>query len=191
MTASLYRRLTDLGSDEAVGFIVRWATSDVGRDLPPADLRTTTDLLNAGCSAERVAEMLDSLARADDAKTLVAILSPGQAHALENGTVHAERVLSVLRTAAQTPLRQRVTDLRSKRLVPGADPSEEAGGVVRLVDGEVLPDRTVRESGRARRAARYTLSDEAHAAIRVLADRWETSMSGAVERAVLDALNRG
>ena len=160
MTASLFRRLTDLGSDAEVRAICEaMGHPGLRRVAPEALLDTVTLLRTTGPDqAPRLAEAMRRVAEAANRRQFTAIISERQASELAAQSTLGERVLRVIQQAArQTSLPQRVKDYsKETRLVPG-DPGGP-WGVVRLVDGEPIKDRTVRRSGRQRRAVGWTVS---------------------------------
>jgi hypothetical protein len=189
VTASLWRRLTDLGTDAEARAICDALGHPGLRGVAPESLLTTQAVLHrtGPDQAPLLAEAMRRVAEAAGRRQFVAILSQRQAEEMASQSALGERVLRVIQQAAQkTPLPQRVKDYSvEERLVPG-DPGGP-WGVVRLVDGALLRDRIVRDAARTRRSVRWTVSDEAAAWVLSEAQRRGSTQSDVVDEVLTAA----
>jgi hypothetical protein len=186
MTVSLWRRLTDLGSDADIRRLKSWISV-------PDGSTSTEDVLEAAALDERpiLAEALGSalveVGRASSRRTFVAVLSETQALSLRTATEEQpDRVLTWLLQAAPTAVVYRLVMLNSRRLLREDGNDAEPWSVVRLVDG-APPARTVRDSHRLRSPRRYTLSEEAINWVDAEASRTGHPASRIVDEAILAA----
>lgn len=179
MTASLWRRLTDLPPHYVISLVTAF-----GRERVPEDAATTEDI---EANPADLAQALSAIALARGDRVYVAILSEAQALAVQHGGPAGDRVLRVVKQAAETtPLQQRVTDYSDRAVLRGTEGRPHA--VVVLWRGAVLPDSSVRR--RSRTSLRLTLDDEAIAWVRATSERDGVPLSDVVNGLILRAAER-
>lgn len=175
MTASLWRRLVDLPPHYVLSLVTAF-----GRHCVPENAATTEEI---GATPTDLAQALAAIAAARNDRVYVAILSEGQALAVQRGGQPGERIMRVIQQAARTtPLHQRVTDYGDRpALLRGAEGPPAA--VVVLWRGSVLADVSARK--RSRTSLRLTLNDEAIAWVRATSERDGASLSDVVNDLIL------
>lgn len=156
---SLWRRLTDLGTDSEV--------DELG--LPPGQHVTTCDAIAAGM---RPPALMQAMARIAAGRRRDQLTVAGCWH-------HPSHAADALEEIEQLW----ASGLRGGIYQPGTDASE-ARSVLRLVDGEA-PRLSGRRSSRRRRPLAITLSAAAYAALCTEAARLGTSISDVVDQLAL------